>query len=107
MGFPEVPDWIVGNTEGYQWSYTIIEFAVNTFGTQKLHAWIKNNGDFNSVFEISKEKFWTRWVDYLKAAYNEKLNNAEIKEIRVVEAYWSNDEDYNWIMNKDMILELL
>ena len=83
---------VFGPAGGYEWSYTIVEFAVNTFGTQKLHAWIKNNGDFSSVFEISKEEFWTKWVDYLKTTYNVNSNATEIKEIRVIEAYWSNDE---------------
>ena len=48
---------------GYKWSYSIVEFAVNTYGIEKLPLWIKNGGDIQKTFGISKEQFWKNWAD--------------------------------------------
>jgi hypothetical protein len=48
---------------GYKWSYSIVEFAVKTYGIKKLPIWIKNGGDIKKTFHISKEQFWKKWAD--------------------------------------------
>ncbi len=89
-----------GNIGGYQWCYTIIEFAVNTFGIEKLPKWVRSGGNFQSTFGISEEAFRAQWMDYLKAIYKVDPTTREIKKIRIINVYWSTDEQLKGIIAK-------
>ena len=54
---------------GYQYSYSIIEFVVEEFGYEKLLHFIKNPRDFKGAFGLTEDQFRDKWVDYLKDNY--------------------------------------
>ena len=58
-----------GEDGGYFWSYTIVAFAMTTYGRDTLRPWLDNRGRFDSTFGVSEEAFRARWVEYLKAHY--------------------------------------
>jgi RNA polymerase sigma-70 factor (ECF subfamily) len=58
-----------GDNGGYFWSYTLVDFAVRTYGRDTLRTWLDNHGAFDSTFGVSEEAFRAGWVAYLKAHY--------------------------------------
>jgi hypothetical protein len=58
-----------GDNGGYFWSYTIVDFALRTYGRDALRPWLDNHGAFDSTFGVSEEAFRAGWVAYLKAHY--------------------------------------
>ncbi len=55
-----------GNIGGYQFSYSIVEYAVNNYGYDKLTALIKAPSDFEKIFGFSIEDFEEEWIAQLK-----------------------------------------
>lgn len=54
---------------GYQFSYTMIEFIISEYGYEKLIEFIKSPTDFEGVFEVSKDQLHGQWVRYIKYNY--------------------------------------
>ncbi len=52
---------------GYAWSYTILDFAVTTYGRDTLRPWIDNGGAFEATFGVTEAAFRARWIEYLEA----------------------------------------
>ncbi len=65
-----------GDNGGYFWSYTIVDFAMATYGRDTLRPWLDNRGRFDPTFGVSEEAFRARWVEYLKAHYPAAGNDA-------------------------------
>lgn len=55
--------------DGYQFSYTIIEFIVNKFGYEKLHDFLEKPYDFEGIFNMSESEFESNWGEFLKENY--------------------------------------
>lgn len=55
--------------DGYQYSYTIIEFIVNKFGYEKLHNLLEEPHNFQGVFNMSEDEFESKWGEFLKENY--------------------------------------
>lgn len=55
--------------DGYQFSYTIIEFIVNKFGYEKLHDFLEEPDNFEGIFNMSENEFESNWGEFLKKNY--------------------------------------
>lgn len=55
--------------DGYQYSYTIIESVVNTFGYDKLSNLIKSPNNFIEVFSMNQNELEKNWIEYIKRNY--------------------------------------
>jgi RNA polymerase sigma-70 factor (ECF subfamily) len=51
-----------GNIGGYEFSYSITEYIVKTYGYDKLIALIKSPSEFEKILGLSKEDFQKEWV---------------------------------------------
>ena len=51
-----------GSQGGYQFSYSIIEYMVKTYGYDKLIALIKSPSEFEKILGLSKEEFQKEWI---------------------------------------------
>ncbi|WP_246451811.1 hypothetical protein [Alkalicella caledoniensis] len=58
------------NGNGYQFSYTMVEFIVSQFGYDNLIEFIKEPTDFAGVFGATKEQLQGQWVEYIKGNYS-------------------------------------
>ncbi|MFC1737108.1 hypothetical protein ACFL1X_13405, partial [Candidatus Hydrogenedentota bacterium] len=56
-------------SEGYPFSYTIVEFIVNDLGYAKLLQFMGDPSDFEGVFGVSKKGFEQNWHEWLKRKY--------------------------------------
>lgn len=54
---------------GYQYSYTIVEFIIKLFGYNKLINLIKHPDNFVKIFEITEDELQDKWRDYIKKNY--------------------------------------
>ncbi|MDP4089438.1 MAG: peptidase MA family metallohydrolase [Bacillota bacterium] len=50
---------------GYQFSYSIIDYIVKTYGYDKLIALIKSPRDFENILGVSKDDFHKQWIAQL------------------------------------------
>lgn len=57
------------NRDGYQYSYTIIEFIVAEFGYDKLKRFIQSPTNYSEVFGITKSQLQEQWISYLMKEY--------------------------------------
>ena len=55
-----------GTRGGYQFSYSIIEYMVNTYGYDKVIALIKSPSEFEKILGLSEEDFQKEWIAHLK-----------------------------------------
>lgn len=55
--------------DGYQYSYTIVESIVNTFGYDKLYNLIKSPDNFIKVFGMAENELQNKWIEYIKKNY--------------------------------------
>lgn len=51
-----------GTQGGYQFSYSIIEYMVDTYGYDKVMALIKSPSEFEKILGLSEEAFQKQWV---------------------------------------------
>lgn len=55
--------------DGYQYSYTIVEAIVNTFGYAKLRSLVKTPDKIVDVFGITKNELQNKWIEYIRNNY--------------------------------------
>ena len=55
--------------DGYQYSYTIIEFIVEEFGYDKLYGLINNPDNFLCSFDVTESEMQDKWIEYIKRNY--------------------------------------
>lgn len=60
----ETDSYTFGNNNGYQFSYSIIDYIVKNYGYDKLIALIKTPSEFEKTLDLSKEDFEKKWIDY-------------------------------------------
>lgn len=58
-----------GDNYGYVYAYTVSEFIVEKYGLSKLGMLLRAPNNFLDIFGYSEDKFWVRWVSYLKEFY--------------------------------------
>lgn len=59
----ETDSYTFGNKGGYQFSYSIVDYIVKTYGQNKLVALIKSPSDFEKILGVSKDDFQKKWVN--------------------------------------------
>lgn len=55
--------------KGYPFSYTVIEFIVDTYGFGKLLSFFEKPDDFEGLFNLSKDEFQREWHEFLQKNY--------------------------------------
>ncbi len=55
---------------GYAYGYTVVEYAVLTYGKETLKEWVKTPRDYDRVFHVSAEIFERDWRKYLAESYS-------------------------------------
>lgn len=58
-----------GNTGGYQFSYTYIEFLDKKYGWNSVLDLIRGQKTYNEIFSKSEQDIYNEWVEFLKANY--------------------------------------
>jgi|GEM_PF-578283 len=84
---------------GQQFSYSIVDYLVKTYGQDKLVALIKSPSNFEKIFGISKEDFQKKWIDYVST--DTIPMQAETEHFK----FYSKDQDKNCINNISNTLE--
>jgi hypothetical protein len=68
--FPKLKDlenpYTFGDDCGYQYSYSIVDFIIKTYGYDKLIALIKSPADFEKILGITEDNFQKKWISYVK-----------------------------------------
>ncbi|MEW8955492.1 hypothetical protein [Clostridium sp.] len=54
---------------GYQYSYTIVEFIIEEFGYEKLYNLIKSPNKFVEIFGVTEVQLQNNWIEYIKKNY--------------------------------------
>ena len=54
---------------GYEYSYTIVEFITEEFGYEKLYNLIKSPNKFVEIFGITETQLQNNWIQYIKKNY--------------------------------------
>lgn len=62
----ETDSYDFGDEDGYQFSYSIIEYIVKKYGYDKLAALIKEPYNFDNILGTSRDDFQIKWVDSIK-----------------------------------------
>lgn len=57
------------NRDGYQYSYTIVEFIVTEFGYDKLKEFIQSPTMYLEVFGLTKNQLQEKWITYIGEKY--------------------------------------
>lgn len=55
--------------DGYQYSYTIVESIVKSFGYDKLHELIKNPECSKQILGLTEDELQDKWMEYIKENY--------------------------------------
>ena len=55
-----------GQMGGYAYSYFYIEYLDKTYGWDKVVAYAKGEGDYETIFHLSENEIYDQWVQYLK-----------------------------------------
>lgn len=69
------PDNIDSNFErfrdagGYELAYTVAQFVVLEYDAGRMAWFLKSPHDYEKIFSCSKERFWSKWLDYIKKKY--------------------------------------
>lgn len=68
--FPKLKDlenpFTFGDDCGYQYSYSIVDYIIKTYGYDKLIALIKSPADFEKILGITEDNFQKKWIFYVK-----------------------------------------
>jgi hypothetical protein len=59
----ETDPYTFGNSSGYQFSYSIVDYIVKNYGYDKLVTLIKSPSNFEKILGVSKEDFQKKWID--------------------------------------------
>lgn len=57
------------NKNGYEYSYTIIDYIINEYGRDKMYEIIDNYENPFKVLDVERELFIKNWENYLKVKY--------------------------------------
>jgi len=55
--------------DGYELTYTFIEYIVITYGKETLIDYIKSPDLIRSIFSCTEEEFWSNWVKFVISRY--------------------------------------
>lgn len=58
-----------GDNNGYEYSYTFIEFLIDIYGYDKLNMLIRDVTNFENVFKMDYIDAYNSWINYLKEKY--------------------------------------
>jgi len=74
VGIPtllDLSDWakdFVG-MNGYQFSYSVVDFIVKEYGYEKLSQFIRKPSEYQRIFDIDSKGFEAKWNEFLKKNY--------------------------------------
>ena len=60
---------------GYEYSYTIVEFIVDRYGYDSLAALLHSPQDFTEIFGLNEDEFYGEWVDFIRQVYGPRPAN--------------------------------
>lgn len=63
----DIADFVKNN--GYEYSYTIVEFIVKQYGYDSLAKLLRAPQDHVGILNLTEEEFYGKWIGYLKQTY--------------------------------------